>query len=173
MFAMVCWIWYQHNVFFRRYGLQDATTTGLNCFLLFVVLFYVYPLKFVTVGGLGRIVGMTDIPVITDPRLVMELYSGGVVLIFGTFVLLYLHAWRRRADLELAPSQQILLRYTARGHLLTVMIGLTSLALARFLPREAYASAAAGFVYFALGLVHTWNGVGESKAQRRLERGAP
>src|SRR4029078_3921755 len=45
MFAMVCWIWYEHNLFFRRYGLQDGWTVFLNCVLLFVVLFYVYPLK--------------------------------------------------------------------------------------------------------------------------------
>ena len=50
MFAMVCYIWWEHNKFFRRYGLQDAWTAFLNCVLLFVVLFYVYPLKFLTVS---------------------------------------------------------------------------------------------------------------------------
>lgn len=34
-------------MFFRRYGLQDNTTIWLNAALLFVMLFYVYPLKFV------------------------------------------------------------------------------------------------------------------------------
>ena len=28
-FAMVSWIWYQHNIFFRRYDLQDAWTAFL------------------------------------------------------------------------------------------------------------------------------------------------
>ena len=40
MFAMVCWIWYEHNKFFRRYGLQDAWTVFLNAVLLFVVLLW-------------------------------------------------------------------------------------------------------------------------------------
>ena len=53
-FAMVSWIWYQHNLFFRRYGLQDAWTAFLNCVLLFVVLFYVFPLKFLTLTLVGR-----------------------------------------------------------------------------------------------------------------------
>jgi hypothetical protein len=170
MFAMVCWIWYQHNVYFRRYGLQDATTAALNSFLLFVVLFYVYPLKFLAVGGLGRLVGMRDIPVIADGRVVMELYSTGVVLIFGTFVLFYGHAWRRRRDLDLSPTDEIALRYTARGHVFTMTIGLLSLTLARFLPGDALAPAVAGFVYFGLGVVHTLNGVSEGRAKRRLER---
>jgi uncharacterized membrane protein len=41
MFAMISWIWFQHNAFFGRYGLQDAWTIFLNSLLLFVVLFYV------------------------------------------------------------------------------------------------------------------------------------
>src|SRR4026207_1567667 len=45
-FALLVRISYGHNVFFRRYGLQDPVTTALNAVLLFVVLFYVYPLKF-------------------------------------------------------------------------------------------------------------------------------
>ena len=45
-FALLIVIWREHYVFFRRYGLQDAGTVWLNAALLFVVLFYVYPLKF-------------------------------------------------------------------------------------------------------------------------------
>src|SRR5262245_60868230 len=45
-FALLVWIWHEHNLFFRRYGLQDGYTLVVNSLLLFVVLFYVYPLKF-------------------------------------------------------------------------------------------------------------------------------
>ena len=45
-FALLTWLWYEHNVFFRRYGLQDPYTVTLNAILLFVVLFDIYPLKF-------------------------------------------------------------------------------------------------------------------------------
>src|SRR3712207_8574739 len=34
------------SIFFRRYGLQDTFTMHLSAVMLFVVLFYVYPLKF-------------------------------------------------------------------------------------------------------------------------------
>src|SRR4028119_2330965 len=39
-------VWCDHYRFFRRYGLQDNLTMHLSSVLLFVVLFYVYPLKF-------------------------------------------------------------------------------------------------------------------------------
>jgi hypothetical protein len=45
-FAMLMQVWRQQFVFFRRYNLQDTVSLVLNCVLLFVVLFYVYPLKF-------------------------------------------------------------------------------------------------------------------------------
>jgi hypothetical protein len=45
-FVFLMGIWYVHYTFFRRYGLEDATTMVLNAVLMFVVLFYIYPLKF-------------------------------------------------------------------------------------------------------------------------------
>src|SRR5947207_10400484 len=46
-FALLFIVWYNQYKFFRRYGLQDNATVILNGVLLFVVLFYIYPLKFV------------------------------------------------------------------------------------------------------------------------------
>jgi hypothetical protein len=39
-----------HRSFFRRFPLGDRMTVALNSCLLFVVLFYVYPLKFLARG---------------------------------------------------------------------------------------------------------------------------
>src|SRR5712664_2843392 len=61
-FALLFMIWFNQYKFFRRYGLQDNLTVCLNGALLFVVLFYVYPLKFlfsylvnVLTGGHGEV----------------------------------------------------------------------------------------------------------------------
>ena len=61
-----------------RYGLQDAWTIFLNSLLLFVVLFYVYPLKFLTrllIGPLFGIRAEGGIRNMTDASPLMELYS--------------------------------------------------------------------------------------------------
>src|SRR6185436_16527828 len=42
-FTMLVMVWHDHVKFFRRYGLQTQRASVLNCALLFVVLFYVYP----------------------------------------------------------------------------------------------------------------------------------
>jgi hypothetical protein len=53
-FAILVQVWYEHYVFSRRYGRQTLYTVFLNSVLIFVVLFFVYALKFlfsVVVGG--------------------------------------------------------------------------------------------------------------------------
>src|SRR5215471_2467481 len=45
-FFLLMQVWHEQYRFFRRYNLQDSGSTILNCLLLFLVLFYVYPLKF-------------------------------------------------------------------------------------------------------------------------------
>ena len=41
-------IWHEHYVFFFRYGLRNGKIILLNTLFLSLVLFYVYPLKFLT-----------------------------------------------------------------------------------------------------------------------------
>ena len=45
-FVLLFVVWLTQYKFFRRYGLNDNFTIWINALLLFVVLFYVYPLKF-------------------------------------------------------------------------------------------------------------------------------
>ena len=66
MFAMVCWIWYEHNWFFRHTGLQD------------------------------------------------------VVMIFGTFLLLYRHA--RSVTGSLSPSDAVDMRFASRAHAISALL---------------------------------------------------
>src|SRR5438270_11890404 len=44
-FLFLALIWHNHYRFCRRYGLDDTTTVVLTCVMLFLVLFFVYPLK--------------------------------------------------------------------------------------------------------------------------------
>lgn len=170
MFAMVCWIWYEHNVFFRRYGLQDPWTVFLNSVLLFVVLFYVYPLKYLTTRLTGQFSGhptvnMRDV----DGQLVMLLYSTGVVVIFATFILLHLHAWRQRAVLDLGPTDELTLRFSRRAHVISASI-LVSIAIALL---GSGWSAVAGLIYCLMGPLHAWNGYQAGKAHERLRTSLP
>ena len=68
-FALLFHVWYAQHTFFRRYGLQDGVTVLLNGLLLFLVLFYMYPLKFLFTllmnemfGGGGMVTWLMGVP---------------------------------------------------------------------------------------------------------------
>src|SRR6476620_11718238 len=45
-FVILLLIWHAQYIYFRRYALDDGPSFVLNAALLFVVAFYIYPLKF-------------------------------------------------------------------------------------------------------------------------------
>lgn len=176
MFAMVCWIWYEHNVFFRSYGLQDPWTVFLNCVLLFVVLFYVYPLKFLTAALMNEFFGIGSdagphFGQRSDGSKLMLLYSSGVVLIFFVFVMLYRHAWKKRELLELTKREELSLKFGQRAHLISMSLGLTSLAivLAIMSMKADELAGIAGMVYMLMGPLHAWNGYQSGKAHSEFD----
>lgn len=106
-FALLTWIWYHHYLFSRRYGLQTVYLITLNSALIFVVLFYVYPLKFLFTMFVGGLTGGRTLPAGTLDSMISEaqvpalflIYCVGYVAVFAILGLLYGHAWRLRAAL--------------------------------------------------------------------------
>jgi len=170
MFAMVCWIWYEHNWFFRHTGLQDPWTVALNSALLFVVLFYVYPMKFLTAALMWQFFRLGGpegprLPTEAGGGAVMVMYSAGVVMIFGVFLLLYRHAAGRRHELGLTADDAVRFAYARRAHAISMSLGLVSIGLALALPRQAWL---AGLIYFFMGPLHAWNGYRQQRALAAL-----
>jgi uncharacterized membrane protein len=131
-FAALILIWAVHNGFFRRYGLQDAWTVVVNSVLLFVVLFYVYPLKFVG-RGIARYVfriddgsGAYGIESYDQLGALFVIYGLAFATVFLCFALLYHHAHRRAAALELDPGERHEARFLFRHYLLFCLVGLLS-----------------------------------------------
>jgi len=163
-FAWLLSIWFQHYRFFRRYGLQDATTFALNAFLLFVVLFYVYPLKFLFSlltsgfwGGASRIGPQHPEPITgADVPTLMIIYGLGFIAVYLVLALLNWHAFRQREQLQLSESEQVLTIGAIRVHSLSAAVGVTSIAIVLVGGPEHVALA--GWIYFSVSLVHAVNG---------------
>ena len=153
-FAVLAMVWVFHFRYFRRYGLEDGTTMALNAALLFVILLYVYPLRFLFTwllrGAMGRgtAAGMIQGAQIQE---LMLLYGVGFSALFGLLALLHVHAWRLRERLELDEVERFLTRAERNAHLLSAGIGLLSVAVAAATPRFAWLS---GMLYWALGPLH-------------------
>ena len=96
----------------------------------------------------------------------MLLYSTGIVLIFFVFVMLYRHAWKKRTVLNLTEKEELSLKYGQRAHLLSMGLGLVSVAIVLL---NSNLAAFAGMIYGLMGPLHAWNGYQSGKAHERLD----
>jgi uncharacterized membrane protein len=135
-FGALVLIWSVHNAFFRRYALQDRWTIFLNACLLFVILFYVYPLKFLARGFAQTFFGVEAggsshlIRSIGELASLFVLYSMGFAIVFLCVAFLYRHAYRRRLDLELTEAEGWDASLYFRHYLIFAFVGLLSALLA-------------------------------------------
>ena len=142
-FAMLFHVWFVQYTFFRRYGLNDSFTIWLTALLLFVVLFYVYPLKFVWTLLASELLGIdTSVraaggavePAVRAAQVptMLAVYGAGFAAVFLIFALLYWHAYRRRAALGLNELETFDTRTSLQENALMTLVGLLSVALAVF-----------------------------------------
>ena len=169
-FALLTWIWYEHNIFFRKYGLQDPWTTTLNAVLLFVVLFYVYPLKFLFTAAFSFFIPALGIHLsVTPPQLarIFAIYGAGYIILFGMFALLYLQAYRKRHALNLSPLEVFDTRSALGAHLVSAGVGGIATAVALFAPMPY--PMFSGFTYFLMGPGHWAFGVTSARRRKAIE----
>lgn len=176
-FSLLFLVWRTQFTFFRRYGLEDNTTVTLNAVLLFVILFFVYPLKFVFGAIMERLLTHAGFPDPTAPNifkdenaiLLMVIYAVGWTAVFSVFALLHRHAYRKREELQLTPVEEFDTREAIAKHVATATIGLV-LAASDFsvylAPSESASDKVNIFVLVVVVLVVGW-----AARRRRRARG--
>jgi uncharacterized membrane protein len=148
-FFLLVDIWFEHHDFFKRYALQDRPTMMLNTLLLFVILFYVYPLKYMFTLFAQQLRGeRVEIPP-GGTQLLFVVYGLGVLAVFGLLAALYGHAYRRADDLGLNEVERIDTRASIYDNLCMASFGILSIVLAFVAPRLA------GPVYFLIAVPKT------------------
>lgn len=175
-FAQIAMFWYAHMTWSRRYGLDDRGSIVLSLVLVFLVLVYIYPLKYMFVSFFGWITSgwlpmvSTQKMTMSDLRTMFVIYG----VVFGSMAivlsLLYVQAWRQRDALELSLDERVAtIREIAAGW---VMAGVATLSIivACMLPEQIprWMTGAPGMVYMLMwlaGPVPAWVG---RRARRRL-----
>ncbi|HKS05797.1 MAG TPA: TMEM175 family protein [Gemmatimonadaceae bacterium] len=178
-FALLIWIWSIHNGFFRRYGMQDAITVVWNSVLLFVVLFFVYPMRVVMTSfiervmwGMGLISG-ESFTFALGPSLdriadLFAIYGAGFTAIFACFVVLYHRAITHAATLELDELERFD-AVTRRGEMsLFAAVG----ALGTFVSVTGIGQnvAMGGWIYALLGPLAGWWGFKRGRLREKMSK---
>lgn len=151
-------IWHEHYVFYLRYGLRHGKIIVLNTLFLIIVLFYVYPLKFLT--------KLAEVPIaylLNDSALLQDLqgmisgedmadlmiiYGLGATGVFFTLMLMYRHALQNAVELELNEIEIFDTKVRIRGNFIMGAVPLLSVLIAAVFNDSWQAGMIAGFTYF-------------------------
>lgn len=175
-FALLFLVWFNQYRFFRRYGLDDLATIVLNGVLLFVIVFFVYPLKFVFGIVVEMMMGRRPwlrthdgVQVLTQDQwpLLMMIFSAGFMAVFLLFALMHLNAYRLREVLQLSPLERYDTVDNVRESLLNVAIGVLSVLLTAFGGPQG--PMWGGLTYWLVGPALFANGVLSGRVRKRLQ----
>ena len=158
-FALLMTFWNAHVRYHRRYGLEDVFTRVMTMAILVLVLFFVYPLKFLFTM---LTVSMFELNLGNAPHLenamqadvLYVIYGLGFAGVWSLYALLYWHALRRREDLQLDEAELLQTRAVLAENLIYVGVCLLSVTLALATDYAAWP----GLIYFLLGPLQAANG---------------
>ena len=142
--------------------LEDPYTMILNFLLLFLVVFYVYPLKFVFTMLFDEVTGHGMDISFHEASVLMRIYAAGFAAVFALFTLMYLHAYKLRNALELNRVELLLTLFSLRESLIMVAVGVIAFGLAFKDPGWA------GWSFFVLGPALGFHGAIYGKRIRLL-----
>lgn len=145
--VLIVLIWHEHFVFYYRYGLRNTKVILLNTLFLIIVLFYVYPLKYllkflfllVLVRVFGNDAFMEDLSSMMssheDTGQLMMIYGVGASCIFLVLALMYRYALRSMVLLGLNRIEEFDTRHSMYSNFLMAAVPLLS-ALVAFILRN-------------------------------------
>lgn len=157
--TLIVLIWHEHYVFFQRYGLRNGKMITLNTLFLVIILFYVYPLKFLTkvilVGPLAYVTGNQELVKeimsmihAQDVGQLMIIYGIGATSVFLVLALMYRYALSQASVLDLDEIERFDTRMSLISNLLMASVPFVSLIMAFVLRNSFWAGPVAGFTYF-------------------------
>ncbi|MEM9051156.1 MAG: TMEM175 family protein [Bacteroidota bacterium] len=163
-------IWNNQNNFFLRYGLQDQATKILTFLFLFLLLFYIYPLKYLF-SYLGTaiyaqiMIGFGDksealimaVDKLNESALttaewkdIMIRFGLGLFLIYGLLALMHVHALRKKEELELNELEEFETGTTIRSYIVLMAIAFSSILVVVIF--GGYGASYAGAIYGTIPL---------------------
>jgi uncharacterized membrane protein len=156
--VFIIWIWHEHFTFFFRYGLRNVKVLVLNSIFLIIVLFYVYPLKFLTkliLLPIAMLFGQENLSKELlgmirgeDMQDLMIIYGIGAFAVFIVLMLMYRYAYGQADALELNELERFDTLTKIKANMLMAVVPLISVFVAIIFYSYSLGGMLAGFVYF-------------------------
>ncbi len=173
--ALLFLFWYGHWNWSRRYGMEDFPTMILSFLLVFVMLCYVYPMKYVTSLFVAWITDQrvevgASIASVEELYGIFTIYSIGFVALCLVVLLLYLRAWSQREQLALDAVERHVTQSEIGAWSIMAGVGAIAVLMGLFAPRHPLT--VPGWAYVLLPLVMPAFGVIRGRQLERLRRQA-
>lgn len=140
-------IWNNHNNFFKHYGMQDTMTKSLNFLFLFVLLFYIYPLKYLfSYIGSALLINLMMVLDFSSPAMMMAKektsmanldvnqwedlmvrFGLGLFLIYLFLGLMHINALKRKKQLQLNELEVYETKTFIYAYLLLILVTVVSM----------------------------------------------
>ena len=151
-FALIA-IWYNTFKFHRRFGMEDGYTVFLSATLIFIVLFYIYPLKFMAQIIINMMILKNSLGVEFDVGVVGKVDTSHLFIVYGIgaffiwFILglMYLHAYNKREVLELDNNELLITTNSIVANFIVSFVAIISIILV--IIKMEYLS---GWIYFSI-----------------------
>lgn len=169
--ALLFLFWHGHWNWSRRYGLEDFASMVLSFFLVFVMLCYIYPMKYVTsifvtwISDRRLAVG-ADINSMDELYGIFTIYSIGFVALCIAILLLYLRVWIIRGDLQLDAVERHVTRSEIGSWTILASVGMLAILMGLFAPHHLWT--VPGWAYLILPVVMPAWGVIRGRQLERL-----
>lgn len=171
--ALLFLFWYGHWTWSRRYGLEDFPSIVLSFFLVFVMLCYVFPMKYVTSIFVSWITGErvsvgANIATIDELFSTFVIYSLGFIALCVSVLLLNIRAWSRRDELRLNDVEAYVTRTEIGTWMILSSVGVLAVLMGLFAPRHTLT--VPGWAYMLLAFVMpVWGYVRGRGTSRMIE----
>ncbi len=177
--ALIMLIWYEHFLFFLRYGLRNSRMIVLNTLFLAIVLFYVYPLKFLTkiiillpigyaVNDQALIKNLSTMINAQDMGQLMIIYGFGAMSVFLVLMQMYRYALSKADSMGLNELERFDTRTSIRTNLLMASVPAFSVLMAAIFINTSLAGPIAGFSYFLYTPIMFAHGNRANKKRKEL-----
>tara|TARA_R110002049_G_scaffold154302_4_gene318773 strand:- start:3269 stop:4105 length:837 start_codon:yes stop_codon:yes gene_type:complete len=167
---MLFGIWNSHNEFFLRYGLTDKLTKSLNFLFLFLLLFYIYPLKYLF-SFIGTLIYLKIKMALGDQSEALMIkmeelslsnmnteqwadlmvrFGIAIFCIYLIFSLFYINALRKKEELKLDKLEIYETKTFMHCYFFVMTISVISMAVVLLF--GGYQSDTAGLVYISIAI---------------------
>lgn len=108
--GQMVFIWHNHSVWSRRFGLEDNKTVFLSVSLVITVLVYIYPLKMMFEGFFswitqGYLPSQFDLQNYAELRMLFYYFAAGFLMVCLLFIAMNRHALKLRHELRLSALE--------------------------------------------------------------------